>query len=126
MRSPLRRMMEVVSNPHLPILQTPAAAGSLDPVCGMTVDPQKVAYFTEFGGKKYYFCSQGCLLKFEAYGQRYLQPQRAPEPMREAVASTGNQYTCPMHPEVRQAGPGDCPKCGMALEPVTVSLSSEE
>ncbi len=118
-----------MSNPLFPILQKTVQkavpAGSLDPVCGMGVDPAKATNWTDFGGKNYYFCSQSCLLKFEADAQRYLQPQRAPEPMRELTVSPGDEYTCPMHPEVRQVGPGNCPKCGMALEPVTVSLSLE-
>jgi len=104
----------------------PRPAASLDPVCGMTVDSEEAAGWTEFAGKKYYFCSQGCLLKFEADPARYLEAQGAPAPMATAAAAPSNEYTCPMHPEVRQIGPGDCPKCGMALEPATVSLTTDE
>jgi P-type Cu+ transporter len=109
----------------LPILQKPAAHGSVDPVCGMTVDSQKAANWTEFKGQKYYFCSQGCLLRFEADPPKYLRAERVPEPMSAPNSSQATVYTCPMHPEVRQSGPGSCPKCGMALEPVAVSLEAE-
>ena len=84
-----------------------------DPVCGMRVDPAKAAGRHEHKGRTYYFCSQGCLTKFKADPERYL----APKPAAEA-AKPGAQYTCPMHPEVVQVGPGSCPKCGMALVPV--------
>ena len=116
--------MEVVSNPLFPFLQKSSDLGVLDPVCGMTVGPHKAAWFTEFAGDKYYFCSQGCLLKFEADPSKYLQPAQAAESASMPTAAGSNDYTCPMHPEIRQSGPGDCPKCGMALEPVEVSLST--
>src|SRR5690348_2330956 len=101
-----------------PILQKPA--GALDPVCGMTVDPQHAAGEVEYEGHKYYFCSKGCVAKFQADPEKYLHPSAKPEPMD--IAPAGTEYTCPMHPEVRQIGPGSCPKCGMALEPATVAL----
>jgi P-type Cu+ transporter len=87
------------------------AAGVLDPVCGMTVDPHTAKYRADYRGHTYYFCSAGCRTKFVAHPQRYLgerQPASVPE---------GTIYTCPMHPEIRQVGPGSCPICGMALEP---------
>jgi Cu+-exporting ATPase len=105
-----------------PILQK--TAGALDPVCGMTVDPQHAAGSSVYEGKTYYFCSQGCVAKFEANPERYLHPAATPEPMHEEATSTGVEYTCPMHPEVRQIGPGSCPKCGMALEPATFTLAN--
>ncbi|QIB34940.1 heavy metal translocating P-type ATPase [Ancylobacter pratisalsi] len=94
------------------------AAGHLakDPVCGMDVDPHTAKHHAEHGGKTYYFCCNGCRTKFVADPGKYLEP-RAAEPVPE-----GTEYTCPMHPEIRQIGPGSCPICGMALEPMMVSL----
>ena len=91
-----------------------------DPVCGMMVDPHTTRHKAEHGGRPYYFCSAGCREKFLADPERYLDPAIAAakaEPVPE-----GTTYTCPMHPEIRQIGPGSCPICGMALEPVLVSL----
>jgi Cu+-exporting ATPase len=96
-----------------------------DPVCGMMVDPTRTPYHRELGGTTYHFCSAGCLEKFRREPRKFTtgaaQPAKTGE--RQAVpapaASTATIYTCPMHPEVRQNGPGTCPKCGMALEPVT-------
>ena len=90
---------------------------AIDPVCGMTVDPKTAKHKAEHKGHTYYFCSAGCRTKFEAAPEKYLD--KAEEP---AVA--GAVYTCPMHPEIRQVGPGSCPICGMALEPVTVTAES--
>ena len=89
----------------------PAAGGVLDPVCGMTVDPHTAKHQTSHHGHPYYFCSAGCRTKFIADPQKYLG-EREPEAVVE-----GAIYTCPMHPEIRQEGPGACPICGMALEP---------
>src|SRR5574337_1287047 len=86
--------------------------GVKDPVCGRTVDPATAKYRAEHGGKTYYFCSAGCQDKFVSDPARYLGPKPAP-----ARAPAGTIYTCPMHPEIRQEGPGFCPICGMALEP---------
>jgi Cu+-exporting ATPase len=86
----------------------------LDPVCGMTVDPQTTPHRHSHRGQSYYFCSGGCRTKFAADPAKYLEPATA-EPA--APVPEGTIYTCPMHPEVRQAGPGSCPICGMALEP---------
>jgi P-type Cu+ transporter len=90
-----------------------APASARDPVCGMSVDPQRTAQRHTTDGHTYYFCSAGCRAKFAADPEKYLQPQATPAPIDE-----GAVYTCPMHPEVRQAGPGSCPICGMALEPL--------
>src|SRR6266446_5474864 len=103
-----------------PILQKPAAA--IDPVCGMTVDPSHAAGKSSYQGKVYYFCSKGFIAKFEANPDKYLHPFAQPEPMPADMDSV--EYTCPMHPEIRKIGPGSCPKCGMALEPVTFTLSA--
>jgi Cu+-exporting ATPase len=88
----------------------------VDPVCGMEVDPEKTLHHAEHAGRTYHFCCAGCRTKFVADPERYLAP-KAPE----AAAKPGAIYTCPMHPEIRQIGPGACPICGMALEPVTVT-----
>ena len=94
-----------------------------DPVCGMMVDPHTTQHKAEHAGRPYYFCSAGCRSKFTADPERYLDPAVAAakaEPVPE-----GTVYTCPMHPEIRQIGPGSCPICGMGLEPVLVSLEAE-
>jgi Cu+-exporting ATPase len=85
-----------------------------DPVCGMMVDPHGARHRAEHGGSTYYFCSAGCRAKFEADPDAYIGTTRQPAP---APVPAGTIYTCPMHPEVRQQGPGACPICGMALEP---------
>jgi heavy metal translocating P-type ATPase len=90
----------------------------LDPVCGMTVNPTTAKYRHVHAGQAYYFCSGRCQEKFAANPNQYLAADK------EAVArpAEGTIYTCPMHPEIRQPGPGSCPICGMALEPELVSL----
>ncbi|WP_425908525.1 heavy metal translocating P-type ATPase [Nitrobacter sp. TKz-YC02] len=90
----------------------------LDPVCGMMVDPQTSKHRFDHHGSTYHFCSAGCRTKFAAAPQSYLDKSKAPP----ADVPEGTIYTCPMHPEVRQVGPGACPICGMALEPELVSL----
>ncbi|MFO1151047.1 MAG: heavy metal translocating P-type ATPase [Alsobacter sp.] len=100
----------------------PAPQGSVkDPVCGMDVDPHTAKHRAEFQGRPYYFCSAGCRTKFEADPAKYLSPAAARP--AEAVPE-GTIYTCPMHPEVRQVGPGNCPICGMALEPVLATAET--
>jgi Cu+-exporting ATPase len=91
-----------------------------DPVCGMIVDPATAAQRREHGGETYWFCSEDCARKFETAPESYLSGAR---PKTEAAAEDAI-YTCPMHPEIEQAGPGDCPICGMALEPKTVSVET--
>jgi Cu+-exporting ATPase len=90
----------------------PAESGVLDPVCGMTVDPHTAKHRADHGGHAYYFCSAGCRTKFTADPQKYLHGAKTAEAVPE-----GTIYTCPMHPQIRQNGPGSCPICGMALEP---------
>ena len=102
----------------------PEPMATIDPVCGMTVDPARAAGSSVYQGKTYHFCSNGCVAKFEADPEKYLHPAAKPEPILPADSAA--EYTCPMDPEVRQIGPGVCPKCGMALEPVTFSLATEE
>jgi Cu+-exporting ATPase len=103
---------------------------ALDPVCGMTVDPDRAAGSHEYKGKTYYFCSKHCLHRFREDPERFLKPASAPATVqiqRQPVESKpGQKYTCPMHPEIVRDAPGSCPICGMALEPVMVSLEDEE
>src|SRR5262245_48060942 len=115
--------------------ESPVSPGAIDPVCGMTVIPARAAGSHRHAEQTYFFCSRHCLEKFKSEPLRYLQkaeaspalvqlggldppktPARAPTTPRP---SDDVVYTCPMHPEVRQRGPGSCPKCGMALEPET-------
>jgi len=103
-----------------PIIQNRVAAR--DPVCGMSVSPDQAAGRHTYQGQIYFFCSTGCVAKFAADPERYLHLDAKPEPMQESAAAI--EYTCPMHPEVRQIGPGSCPKCGMALEPATFNAAS--
>jgi P-type Cu+ transporter len=89
-----------------------------DPVCGMTVDPAKSSHQADHAGETVHFCSAGCKAKFIADPERYLTD--APPP--ETIVVNSAVWTCPMHPQIRQAGPGACPLCGMALEPEAASL----
>ena len=91
-----------------------AAATTVDPVCGMTVDPAKSPHRHSHEQKTYHFCSAACRGKFAADPDKYLH---SAVPMPAEALPEGTIYTCPMHPEVRQIGPGACPICGMALEP---------
>ncbi len=108
---------------------------AIDPVCGMRVSPEKAAGSHEFEGVTYYFCARSCLARFQASPRAYLKTPRLCRrrrtrraavmrtPKLQAARTPGDparEYTCPMDPEVRQVGPGSCPKCGMALEPVDV------
>jgi Cu+-exporting ATPase len=105
---------------------TKAAAGKTDrvtdPVCGMVVDPHTAKHRHAVDGRTYYFCSAGCREKFVADPAKYLGAKAAAAPSQPAPEDT--IYTCPMHPQIRQAGPGSCPICGMALEPVLVTAES--
>lgn len=92
-----------------------------DPVCGMSVDPGKTDHHAHHADRDHHFCSAGCRTKFVADPERYLSPN--PSATQEDVPE-GTIYTCPMHPQIRQKGPGSCPICGMALEPETFSLDS--
>jgi Cu+-exporting ATPase len=86
-----------------------------DPVCGMMVDPATSRHRFEHASNTFHFCCAGCRDKFAADPERFLAPKVQPP------ATPGSVYTCPMHPEIRQTGPGSCPICGMALEPITVT-----
>jgi Cu+-exporting ATPase len=108
-----------------------------DPVCGMSVEPDRAAAQREYAGKTYYFCAQGCAKKFDAAPQKYLglTATTAAEPTDAHASSLPRStlgpgatptYTCPMHPEIVRSGPGSCPICGMALEPRTATAEEEE
>jgi len=88
-----------------------------DPVCGMDVDPHRTPHRAEHAGRTYYFCAARCRAKFLAEPERYLSAAEA----RAEPVQPGAIYTCPMHPEIRQVGPGSCPICGMALEPLDIT-----
>jgi Cu+-exporting ATPase len=92
-----------------------------DPVCGMKVDPAKTAHRRSYEAHDYFFCSAGCRGKFITDPAKYLNKEAAKS---EPATPPGTVYTCPMHPEIRQIGPGSCPICGMALEPATVSAEA--
>ena len=92
-----------------------------DPVCGMDVDPSTAKHRADYAGHTYYFCSARCRERFVAEPTKYL----APEAVKAEPVSEGAIYTCPMHPQIRQVGPGFCPICGMALEPLIVTAEAE-
>jgi P-type Cu+ transporter len=96
----------------------------LDPVCGMTISPADSVGEIEYRGHTYYFCNQNCLDRFKAHPEAFVGPGAA-SPQISATADPEAEYTCPMHPEIRQRGPGSCPICGMALEPVNISLDEQ-
>ncbi|HEX6093064.1 MAG TPA: heavy metal translocating P-type ATPase [Dongiaceae bacterium] len=106
----------------------------IDPVCGMTVDPAATPHHHHHDGRDYHFCSASCVKRFSADPLKFLQPETGAanghgmhhghgEPAASPVASDAI-YTCPMHPEIRQIGPGSCPICGMALEPVDLGVEA--
>jgi len=92
----------------------------IDPVCSMVVSSDS-EYYYDYKGKHYYFCSGHCLRKFKEHPEQYLNKEISPSPEKYNKLIT---YTCPMHPEIKQQGPGNCPKCGMALEPVEVQAAA--
>ncbi|WP_424139684.1 heavy metal translocating P-type ATPase [Roseomonas chloroacetimidivorans] len=113
-----------ISHGHHHLGPSPATGAGLvtDPVCGMKVDPATSKHRLEHAGTIFHFCSAGCRTKFGADPGRYLEPKEAapvPAPRKGAI------YTCPMHPEIRQEGPGSCPICGMALEPLEITAEAE-
>jgi len=107
-------MSEAVAHHH-PV-ETPGAV--IDPVCGMRVDPATAKARADYRGESYYFCCTGCQAKFAADPEKYLKPREAASVVEGAI------YTCPMHPQIRQVGPGPCPICGMALEPEIASAET--
>ncbi|MEO7970433.1 MAG: heavy metal translocating P-type ATPase [bacterium] len=105
---------------------------AIDPVCGMTVSPQTAAGSFEYNGRTYYFCSKHCLTKFQNEPESFLNKPASPvtiQPIgiqREKPSQHSGNFTCPMHPEVQASKPGPCPKCGMALEPATVTVPKQK
>ena len=97
------------------------SAEARDPVCGMSVKLETSEHRAAHAGVDYAFCSASCKARFEADPEGTLNP-----PEGKSASSDTRIYTCPMHPEVRQAGPGSCPKCGMGLEPAETSLEEED
>ncbi|MDD2557703.1 MAG: heavy metal translocating P-type ATPase [Desulfuromonas sp.] len=97
-----------------------------DPVCNMDVSPDTAAASYAYAGETYYFCSEHCRDKFQHDPKAVLEKREKEEAEHHAPASAEREYTCPMHPEVVQKGPGSCPKCGMDLEPVEVTADEEE
>ncbi|KRB93740.1 heavy metal translocating P-type ATPase [Noviherbaspirillum sp. Root189] len=104
---------------------TPASAEKpfIDPVCGMKVAAHPEKTFTH-NGLSYHFCSARCMEKFRANPETYLKPKE--NSRADTSVPEGTMYTCPMHPEIQEPKPGNCPKCGMALEPMMPSLGEEE
>jgi len=92
-----------------------------DPVCGMRVDPTTSEHRVTHEGTTFHFCSAACRTKFQADPGKYLKPKAEPAP---TAPGKGAIYTCPMHPQIRQVGPGNCPICGMTLEPVEVTAEA--
>jgi Cu+-exporting ATPase len=98
----------------------------IDPICGMTVDPNAGKPSFDYNGRTYYFCCSHCLEKFRADPERFLKKETPAEQIKSSELPADTQYTCPMDPEVVQIGPGVCPKCGMALEPMEPIAASGE
>jgi Cu+-exporting ATPase len=101
-----------------------------DPVCGMPVDPATAKHRTIYSGHDYFFCSTGCLAKFQADPAAYLKPvgtsqKYSPAEAMDPPTGSSGKWTCPMHPQIVRDGPGSCPICGMALEPVTVTAEAQ-
>ena len=97
----------------------PAAVEVVDPVCGMTITPADAVGQVDYRGQTYYFCAESCLERFRADPESFLTPRAA---VSETPVPQGTKYTCPMHPEIVRDGPGACPICGMALEPMVPAL----
>ncbi|MDI1302086.1 MAG: heavy metal translocating P-type ATPase [bacterium] len=96
----------------------------LDPVCGMTVTTDSPNHLVH-DGQDFYFCSAHCVKKFSDTPAQYLQKNQRPKAAASEPVAAGTMFTCPMHPEIVQEGPGDCPKCGMALEPMAITAEHD-
>ena len=134
-------------------VSTPASKEVVDPVCGMTIDPADAVGHVDYNGQTYDFCAESCLQRFKADPARYVEPGTAPLesallvargthspdfqqptsprtnriPNPESRIPAGStKWTCPMHPEIVRDGPGSCPICGMALEPLTITAEEPE
>lgn len=119
--------MQTSIHPELNPMIATSSGPARDPVCGMTVDPQAAKHVHVHDGERFVFCGPRCKQKFESDPDRYLTKTDAPTATSSAKTGASAhvhdevEYTCPMHPEVVQKGPGTCPKCGMALEPKEIS-----
>jgi heavy metal translocating P-type ATPase len=114
----------------LPIVQRGRTAEFRDPVCGMTVSPERAADVVEYDGRKFYFCSKSCAERFRQNPQQFIGPGAQPghaagQGHPPVSAHPGAKYTCPMHPQIVRDGPGACPICGMALEPLSATIEEE-
>jgi P-type Cu+ transporter len=116
-------------------VSTPASEEVVDPVCGMTIEVADAVGHADYKGHRYYFCAESCLERFKAEPGAYVdEPGTAPIPSPESPSTSlgasripaGASWTCPMHPEIIRDGPGSCPICGMALEPMTVTAEEPE
>src|SRR5690349_2862875 len=105
--------------PEQPTYEPAAGTAVIDPVCHMTITPEESVGHVEFQGTTYYFCNSLCLEQFQQDPAKFVDPARREAAMESQPLDA--EYTCPMDPEVRQIGPGACPKCGMALEPTTAA-----
>ena len=97
-----------------------------DPVCKMTIEEKDAFATSSYKGKTYHFCSDHCKESFDSNPESYLGQARDGDKKAQAVVSIKSEWTCPMHPEIIRHAPGNCPKCGMSLEPKTASLTEEE
>ncbi|HXD16290.1 MAG TPA: heavy metal translocating P-type ATPase [Vicinamibacterales bacterium] len=115
-------------------VSTPASREVVDPVCGMTIDPADAAGHADYKGTTYYFCAESCLEKFKADPEQYVQGSGIRDQGSKALDRRSPvldpyraiKFTCPMHPEIIRDGPGACPICGMALEPLTITAQEPE
>ena len=96
-----------------------------DPVCGLTIEDSNAASVSTYEGTTYYFCSSSCKEDFDKDPEAYISA-KAGSALKTEEPKSGEMFTCPMHPEVRQLGAGTCPKCGMALEPVALPPRSSK
>ncbi len=117
-------MQPIQNQEHEKVINDPAKEPESDPVCGMTVDPVHAAASHDYGGQTFHFCSMHCHKKFVADPAHYTTGDIAPTVPPPETPGAG-QYTCPMHSDVRQIGPGICPKCGMGLEPLEHPAASK-
>ena len=117
-------MTQNADDQHHSLKPTDSGSRLSDPVCGMQVT-EASSHHTEYAGKSFYFCSARCLERFKHDPEKFIAAKSNREPaLDQAVANT--IHTCPMHPEIRQDHPGNCPKCGMALEPLMPSLDDDD
>src|SRR5262249_14977470 len=127
----MSRATDISGMPHAAHAQGDGApsASARDPVCGMAVDPHTTPQRHTHQGRPYYFCSAGCRTQFPADPAEYLGARVHARAATAGEATppvpAGTIYTCPMHPQIRQVGPGNCPICGMALEPEVATAETE-